>query len=440
MTRNYDLVIRDAYVHEHEATVDIAVDGETIADVAPGLDADGRREIDADDNLVSPGFVECHLHIDKAFNACGGRTPKGHDEPFTFERIAKHEREYFEEASVEDIRRNAIKNVQMAVAAGSTYVRSHVGVDTDARGLQNMEAVVDARNELEGIADLQFVVSGGDLHDDAEEEVFREAIEMGMADDTRLDPVLVGGADPATRHNDIEGAVTSWYDIAEEYDVDMDLHIQDGGTLGVYTLERLVEYSREYDYDDRVTASHSYALSNIPEWWQDDVFEDFDDVDMKFVTCYQSTRPEMPVRKMLTEGLTLGHGTDNDRDFVFPHGNADGLEGLLIESNKLHGDRTFVEDYRWYDTDEGLANLWSMITDNGARVLGVQDQYGIEPGNPANLVVLDEPSPQWAIITQAERSYVIKDGNVVAEDGELLPEYTIVEDYADVLDEPIRGH
>lgn len=434
---SYPLLIENAYVERLDRVVDIAVEDGLIASVGD-VEGTADRVIHADGNLVSPGFVECHLHVDKAFGACGSRRPRGHEEPFHFERIAELEAEYFEEATVEDIERNAIRDIEMAVAAGSTFVRTHVG-GSNENLLKRTEAVVRAREKTADIADVQLVVSGGDIDGEAEEERFREAIEMALDGGTLDEPVLVGGSDPATRHNDIEGMLTAWYETAREYDVGIDLHIHDGGTLGVYTLERMVEFNRRFDYEDRVTASHSYCLSNVPEWWQDDLVEAFDDVGMKLVTCYQSTRPSMPVRKLLTEGIALGHGTDNDRDFVFPHGNADMLEGALIQSNKLHGDRTFVEDYRWFDTTEGLGALWEMITHDGAAVLGIEDRYGIVEETPADLLVFDSPSPQWAIVTQAERTHVIKGGDVVAEDGELLPEYTVVEGYDEVLDPPLGG-
>lgn len=69
----HDLVIRNARLvdgtgaPEHPA--DIAVDGESVSAVgAPGGNGDGigpgRREIDADGRLVSPGWVDIHTHYD----------------------------------------------------------------------------------------------------------------------------------------------------------------------------------------------------------------------------------------------------------------------------------------------------------------------------------------------------------------------------------------
>jgi cytosine/adenosine deaminase-related metal-dependent hydrolase len=418
----HDLLIKNAYTLEQDDVVDIAIRDGVIADISSDID-DAARVIDAGGDFVSPGLVDCHMHIDKAFAAEGERVPKGNEEAFSFDRISEQERDYYEQASVDEIRENAARNVRMAVEAGSTYLRSHVTVDTDVRGTDNMEAAVEARKDTADVADLQLVPGATDDLTPEGQATLREAIEMGT-DAPLRDPVLLGGSDPATGNNDIERTLETWFEIADEHDVDLDLHIHDEGTLGIYTLERLMAHMRRAEYLDRVTASHSYSLSHIPEWRVEEVLSEAIDTGLKFVTCYQSTRTEMPVRTMLSmKDVILGHGTDNDRDFVFAQGNADSVEALLVEMDKLHGDRAFTEEYRWFESNEGMAALWDMITYQGARVLGIEDEYGIEEGNPANLVVFDEPSPQWTITTGGTREYVIKDGTVVAEDGSILPEF-----------------
>ncbi len=45
------------------------------------------------------------------------------------------------------------------------------------------------------------------------------------------------------------------------------------------------------------------------------------------------------------------------------------------------------------------------------------EHYGIQPGKKADLVILDATSPEEAIVTQAKRLYVIKNGRIVVENG-----------------------
>ncbi|MEM7142463.1 MAG: amidohydrolase family protein [Actinomycetota bacterium] len=63
----HDLVIRGGSVVDGTGaaprTADIAIDGDTITEVG-SVDTAGRREIDADGALVTPGFVDVHTHYD----------------------------------------------------------------------------------------------------------------------------------------------------------------------------------------------------------------------------------------------------------------------------------------------------------------------------------------------------------------------------------------
>ena len=64
----HDLVIRGAHLVDGTGAaavdgVDIAVDGDRITEVGSDVAA-GRREIDADGRLVTPGFVDIHTHYD----------------------------------------------------------------------------------------------------------------------------------------------------------------------------------------------------------------------------------------------------------------------------------------------------------------------------------------------------------------------------------------
>ena len=62
----HDLVIRNGVVVDGTGAprfgADVAIDGERITAVGK-IDAAGRREIDADGRIVSPGWVDIHTHL-----------------------------------------------------------------------------------------------------------------------------------------------------------------------------------------------------------------------------------------------------------------------------------------------------------------------------------------------------------------------------------------
>lgn len=412
MSQQYDLVVRNGFAHSRERTVDIGIVDETITDVADDLDGGGATEIDADGSLVSPSFVDCHMHLDKAFAAWGERFPKYNDKPFEYERITNLGAEYFEETPKEEIEDNAVRNARLAASNGTSHIRTHVTVDTSS-GTKTAEAVIGARERVSDLVDIEIVPYSefGYLNDDGVEEYVRESLELG-AD-------LVGGMDPLTVDDDIDDVLDIWFDIATEYGVGIDCHIHEQGSLGRYTLNRLAEKTLEHDYAGEVTVSHGYAIAGASREERDALISTFEEAGIDLVTCYTSTRPSMPVKRLMDSEIALGHGTDNDRDFVFPHGNADVLEGLLVESMKLPEDPSEGIGYRYFDSNRGLDQLWEMATTESAAVLGLED-YGIREGATANLVVFDAPSRQWAITTQATKTHVVKNGTVVAEDGELV--------------------
>ncbi|MGA9091202.1 MAG: amidohydrolase, partial [Bradyrhizobium sp.] len=61
-----DLIIRDACILRDDelVNVDIAVQGQAIAAIAPALQVDGP-ELKAAGCLVIPGMIETHIHLDK---------------------------------------------------------------------------------------------------------------------------------------------------------------------------------------------------------------------------------------------------------------------------------------------------------------------------------------------------------------------------------------
>jgi N-acyl-D-amino-acid deacylase len=62
----HDLVIRGGTVIDGTGApgrrADVAVDGDRVAEIGPGLD--GRTELDAADQIVTPGFIDIHTHYD----------------------------------------------------------------------------------------------------------------------------------------------------------------------------------------------------------------------------------------------------------------------------------------------------------------------------------------------------------------------------------------
>jgi len=410
---SFNLIVRNAYLRDRDSVFDIGIVADRIKQVKEKISERGEREIDAAGNLVSPGFVDCHTHMDKSLTGMGGRFPKYNDLPYdrSHSGRSRDDRirvglEYFRNATFEEIKKHVIEHAYMQVANGTTWTRTHVDIDSVVQ-TRAVEAVLAARKELRSLIDIQVVgfAQSGLLRDGQSESLLRKALHMG-AD-------LVGIVDPATLDNNLEASLDLAFQVAKEFDVGLDHHIMDPGSLGLYSLTRLAQKASENDYKGRVTASHSFCLADAPKELLDRAIPVFKEAGMKFVTCYHSSPQAMPIKRFLEVGIPVGMGSDNIRDFWIAQGCGDIVQGALVETQRLN-----------MTTNQDMDLLWRMITTEGAKVLGITDDYGIGVGKKADLVVLNAPSPQWAIITQPKKLVVVKAGQVVAENGQVLSDVT----------------
>lgn len=411
MAGAFDVVVRDAYLQDRDEVLDVGVADGRIARLAATIDAASDSEVDAGGNLVSPGFVDAHVHLDQALSVAGERRPKHNDEPFRRDRSLALSREHFASASRESIEDAVVEAVRMAVSHGVLHARTHTYVD-ETVGTKSVKAVESARERVADLVDLQSVAF-------PQQGVLRGETERLLGESVRAGADLIGGLDPAAVNRDIAGTLDAWFSLASELDVDVDVHLHESGSLGLYTLDRLLEWTEAYGYEGRVTASHCYALADaatgradVPGGSFEALLGRIDDAGLDVVTCYLSTPPGMPVRALQDRGITIGHGSDQIRDFWLAHGNVDPLEEALIQSLNLGTDYEFT-------TNRGLDRLWRTLTTDGAAVLGIEDGYGLDAGTPADLVVHDSPSRQWAIVEGGPPRVVVKNGRIVARDGEL---------------------
>lgn len=182
-------------------TVDVRLSGSRIEAVgtAGSLSARGPR-IDLRGYLLLPAPAEPHAHSDTALTADSA----GPDSPGP----ASHR--------AEDIQRRATEAALLQLGHGATALRSHVRVG-DVQGLAPLEAVLQTRRALRGLADVMPVavprlltgIAGADSL-----AMLRDAVKMGAA--------VVGGCpdlDP-----DPTGYTQAVLEIAAEHGCPVDLH------------------------------------------------------------------------------------------------------------------------------------------------------------------------------------------------------------------------
>ena len=212
-----DLVLRNARVAgaEERPLVDIGIESGRIAAIEPDLAADGR-EIEIGGRLVTPGFIETHIHLDKSCILDRCKSDKG-DLDEAIEEVAKAKKNF----TPDDVRARAIRTLEKSILQGTTHMRTHLEVDPIV-GLRSLEGILPLIDEYKWAIDLEICVfpQEGLLNNPGTDELMVEGLKRGCK--------AVGGA-PYT-DSDPPGQIDRIFEMAREFDVDIDMHLDFGHT------------------------------------------------------------------------------------------------------------------------------------------------------------------------------------------------------------------
>ncbi len=147
-----DLVIANAHLWREDAPRDLFVKDGRFVPAPPGGAAAAEHSIDAGGRLCVAGFLEPHIHLDKAQINDDVRPNRSGTLDEAIEIIWERKRAY----TVDEIAARAVRTIRTAVACGVTRFRSHVDVDSIG-GLRPLEGVLEAREQTRDIADVRIV-------------------------------------------------------------------------------------------------------------------------------------------------------------------------------------------------------------------------------------------------------------------------------------------
>ena len=133
------------------AARDIAIADGRIQRIGTGLDAPDAEVLDVRDKLVLPGFIETHIHPDKAFIA--DRTEGLRAGGPTAQTLVAELKKRF---TVDDVYQRARRVMELAVRHGCTTMRAHVEIDAFVE-MRGVEALRRPQTDLAGILDLELI-------------------------------------------------------------------------------------------------------------------------------------------------------------------------------------------------------------------------------------------------------------------------------------------
>ena len=400
------LLLRGGRPWGRDEPADIVVEDGGIAAIGPALDVGTDAEaLDVADRLVLPGLVDAHCHLDKTL--CGGPWVPHPAGDALADRIGT-ERRRRSELGIPDVER-IVALLETMVAAGTTAARSHVDIAPEL-GLSGVEAVREAIGRMDGRIDVQLVAfpQYGILGEPGTAELMGRALGDGVE--------AVGGIDPAGMDGDPVRHLDVVFGLAERHGALIDIHLHDGGSLGVWQLELICERTRVSGMQGRVTVSHAYALGQAAVSEQARVVELLHDCGVTITTAAVYDFPVAPVKRLRAAGANVACGHDGIRDLWGPYGTGDML------------DRAMHLAYRsTFRRDDDIELALDAATRGGQVALGLrpgaatgEEAAPIAVGDPGDLVVLRASTPAEAVVTRPPREVVVKGGRVVAREGAVV--------------------
>lgn len=395
------LLRRGRLVHDPKTVVDIAVREGAIAAIGPDLSFEADEVLDLEEQLVSPPFVESHIHLDSALTA---GQPRWNQSGTLFEGIEIW-RERKSSLTVEDVKERAIATLKLQAQQGGLFVRSHA--DVSEPNQIPLKALLEVREAVKDWMTLQVVAfpQDGVYSSSGNAERLETALKMG-AD-------AVGGIPhyELTREDGVN-SIAYIFDLAERYGRLIDIHCDEIDDDQSRFLEVVAAEAIRRGIGDRVTASHTTAFGSYNDAYAFKLMGFLKRAQINFVSnplinlTLQGRTDTYPKRRGLTRvkeiwqnglNISLGHDCIQDPWYNLGTGNLLEVASMAVHACQMTG-------------REELQACYDMITTHGAKTLKVLDQYGIEVGKPANLIVLHTDSAIAAIRDRATVCHVISQG------------------------------
>ncbi|MEN4011229.1 MAG: amidohydrolase family protein [Chloroflexota bacterium] len=392
-----DVIIQNAKTRfSGNDLLQIAIQGGKIVKVAPKVEVEAKKVVDAGGNLVTESFVNGHLHLCKVYTlammddeALGAYTGESMGGAMTaIELAARVKEKYDEKWIIENVR----KALNLAVRFGNTHIRAFADTDTKGR-LEGVKALLRAREEYKDKVEIQVVAfpQDGVVRDPGAEDYIEEALKLG-AD-------VVGGI-PWIEYTDADAQehIDRMFALAMKYDKPVSMLIDDAGDPTLRTLEMLAVKTIKEGWEGRVTAQHSRAMALYPEPYYRKIEYLLKRANIGVVSDPQTGPLYARVKSLYKAGVRIALGQDDIADAYYPFGRNNMLEVAFLAAHLM-----------WMTSREELEVLYDLITTNAAEALNIPN-FGLKEGCTADLVVLDAASVWEAIWYHEAPLHVFKNG------------------------------
>jgi cytosine deaminase len=369
-------------------TVDLLIEAGRIRAVEPAggalAGAAAAERVDAGGRLVAPGFVETHIHLDKSCLLERCRSAEGTLAEAIAE-VARAKRDFTEA----DVYARAARTLEKSIGQGTTLMRTHVEIDPTI-GLTGYDAVRRLAADYAWGIEIEICVfpQEGIYNRPGTDELLVAALRSGA-------PVI--GACPYTDTEPMRH-LERVFELAHEHDVDIDMHLDFGDTADDMWIETVCDLAERYRWGGRTAVGHVSRLSALPA-------ERFAAIGRRLADCgvavtvlpstdlylmgrgreHSAPRGMAEAHRLLGHGVNCSISTNNVLNPFTPFGDCSLVRMANLYANIAQVGRA-----------ADLRACFDMVTARPARLLR-RDDYGIAPGRPADLVLLDAATPEQAV-------------------------------------------
>lgn len=359
---------------ENLVAADLHIESGKITAIAPVGTAAEQPSVDLAQGLVLPCFVDLHTHLDK-----GHIWPRQGNPDGTFDQAlaaVMADAHYWHR---DDLYQRMDFSLRCAYAYGTQAVRTHF----DAFGamaetaLEVLTALQSAWRDRLTLQAVSLVSLDYYLTDAGEQLAQLVAAHQG----------ILGGV--AYPHPDLTAQLERLFALAAEYDLALDLHVDESLDPTSQVLRAVAETKLRHSFENSVVCGHCCSLSvqstaDVAATLALVKAAKIGIVSLPMCNLYlQDRQPGLTPRsrgvtilhELKAVGIPVAIASDNTRDPFYAYGDLDGLEVLTHSARIAHLDRPIAD--------------WPLaITRTPADLMGLSPTGGIGVGHSADLVLV----------------------------------------------------
>lgn len=399
------MLIKNANIRGREGKWDILIENGKFSKIEARLEAaNGEEIIDASGKMVIPPYVDSHVHLDYV---CTYGEPRYNMSGTLFEGISIWS-ERKKTLTKEDVKRRARHVLDWEIAHGTQFIRTHV--NSDEPGHVSAEALLELKGEVKHLVDLQIVAfpQHGVYNFPNGDKLLEETVKMGV------DAV---GAIPhyEDTREDLVASLYHCFDLAEKYDKLVDVHCDETDDPQSRAIEQVAHQAWKREMFGKVTASHTTAMGSYNNAYAFKLMGVLERSQINIISnatinihlqgrydSYPKRRGITRVDELLANHINVSMGCDDIMEPFYPLGVGDMLDVLNMGIHVSH-----LTGY------QQIQDSLDLITKNGARTLNRENDYGIEEGKTANLLIVPADDTYDLIRRHVKPEFSIRNGIVI---------------------------